>query len=201
MKYICCNCKKEKNQKEFCINRAESRGRDYFCKDCKKEKKLTYSHTEQGLIQTIWDSQKLSCKLRGHDQPKYSKQELSNWILNHPLFDFLFQKWKESGYLKQFKPSIDRLNDFKTYSFDNICLTTFKENEIKGHKDRHLGKGTQGSLCKPVCQYDLDGNFIQEYPSATLASLNVINTSRQNIQKVCKGLRQTCGGFLWKYKS
>ena len=201
MQYTCSICKQEKDITEFCINRAEARGRDYFCKSCKADKKRAYYHSIEGVIQTIFDSQKLSCKTRGHPMPEYSKQELTTWLLNQEKFKELYSAWVASGYNSRSKPSVDRIDDFKTYSLSNIQLVTFRENEAKGHSDRHLGKGTQGKYCKAVLQFNADGTFVKEYISASLASEEVPNTNRQNIQKVCNGERPLCGGFLWKYKS
>ena len=32
-------------------------------------------------------------------------------------------------------PSIDRKDDYKPYTFDNIQLTTWQQNKAKGHED------------------------------------------------------------------
>ena len=52
---------------------------------------------------------------------------------------------------------------------------------------------------KPVIQYDLEGNFIQEWSSATEVE-KIIGIQRRNIGAVCSGRRKTAGGFKWKYK-
>lgn len=58
---------------------------------------------------------------------------------------------------------------------------------------------------KIVNQYDLQGNFLQSFPSAKNAaiSLNKITaTSRgasSHIADVCKGKRKTAYGYIWKY--
>lgn len=197
----CCNCGLTKPLTEYSINRANASGTDYFCKTCKALKKQTYYHSKEGVIQTILDSQKASCKKRGHIPPEYSKEELTQWIYSQETFEQLYSNWVKSNYDKYLKPSIDRLDDFKTYSIDNIRLVTFQENVAKAYSDKHLGTGTQGLCCKPVLQYTKEGILVAEYSSATIASQNVPNTNRQNIQKVCKGERPTCGNYIWKYKS
>lgn len=60
-----------------------------------------------------------------------------------------------------------------------------------------------GSAClgindKIVYQYDLQGNFIQEYSSAHEASRDT-GISYSNICKVCRGERHTAGNFGWSY--
>lgn len=53
---------------------------------------------------------------------------------------------------------------------------------------------------KSVSQYDLQGNFIQQFESLSAAarSLNVAST---HIAEVCKGKRKTAYGYIWKYNS
>lgn len=49
---------------------------------------------------------------------------------------------------------------------------------------------------KRVFQYDLNGNFLREFPSIASAS-RLTNTTRQNISKCLKGGRDYAGGFIW----
>ena len=48
----------------------------------------------------------------------------------------------------------------------------------------------------PILQYDLDGNFIREWPSATDVGLEV----QSHICDCLKGNRKTAYGYIWKYK-
>ena len=100
------------------------------------------------------------------------------------------------------KPSIDRLEDDKPYTFENIQIVSYEENHAKATYNREQGITTQGSVCKPVRQYTLTGAFIQEFVSASQATkfLPDLKLNRQNIQKVCNGERKSCGGFIWKFK-
>lgn len=51
-------------------------------------------------------------------------------------------------------------------------------------------------------QYDLDGNFIAEYPSSTIAS-EITGVDLRSIQSCCnkQDIRKTAGGFQWKRKN
>ena len=57
-----------------------------------------------------------------------------------------------------------------------------------------------GKRKKPVLQYDLQGNFVKEYPSAKEAEIEN-NIARGHVTKVCKDERKSAGGFIWKYKN
>lgn len=53
---------------------------------------------------------------------------------------------------------------------------------------------------RPVSQYDLDGNHLQDFTSCKVASESVFGANRSYITQVCKGRRKSSGGFLWSYK-
>jgi len=53
---------------------------------------------------------------------------------------------------------------------------------------------------KPIEQYDLNGNFIKEYKSLTIAA-NEIGTNISNICAVLNNRRNKCKGFKFKYKN
>ena len=52
--------------------------------------------------------------------------------------------------------------------------------------------------CKKVAQYDLQGNFIVEHKSITLAAKSV-GIGYTNIVKACTGKIKTAGGYKWSY--
>lgn len=53
------------------------------------------------------------------------------------------------------------------------------------------------SKMKPVCQYDMDDNFVAEYNSVKEA---VNETGIKKISAVCNGKRKTAGGFKFRFK-
>ena len=61
-------------------------------------------------------------------------------------------------------------------------------------------KKKSGPIGKAVIQLDKEDNIIAEYISASEAARQTGLLS-QNISGVCRGLKKTCGGFKWKYKS
>ena len=52
----------------------------------------------------------------------------------------------------------------------------------------------------PILQYDLENNFIKEWPSADDAS-KVLKLIRSNITACCRNKTKSCGSFKWKYKN
>lgn len=53
---------------------------------------------------------------------------------------------------------------------------------------------------KPILQYNLDGKFIKEWPSAKIAG-KILNISNGNICEVLKGNRYQCSNYIFKYKT
>jgi hypothetical protein len=119
----CSNCEVTKTIDAFSVN---SKGHLLsICKDCMCKKSIEYYRSVKGLIKSIFRTQKKASKIRGHKPPAYTFEELYNWILSQSHFKKLYDRWVESGYKKDLRPSIDRLDDSKGYSFDNIQLSLF----------------------------------------------------------------------------
>jgi group I intron endonuclease len=51
---------------------------------------------------------------------------------------------------------------------------------------------------KVIQQFSLEGKFINEFNSVSEAS-KLTGCNKTSIAKVCRGERQSCGGYLWKY--
>ena len=53
---------------------------------------------------------------------------------------------------------------------------------------------------KVVQQLTLEGEFVNEFKSVSEAS-KLTGCNKTSIAKVCRGERQSCGGFSWKFKN
>ena len=70
-----------------------------------------------------------------------------------------------------------------------------KQSELK--KGLYIGREFP-TLKKSVLQFDKDNNFIKEFTGVREA-MDI--TGALQISKVCKGERNTSGGFIWRYKN
>lgn len=61
------------------------------------------------------------------------------------------------------------------------------------------GNASGGRRDKPVRQYDLEGNFMQDFVNAKIAAQET-GANQSYITQVCKGKRISAGNFLWAYK-
>lgn len=76
---------------------------------------------------------------------------------------------------------------------ENLEWCTARYNAI------HAIQNGLNNVRKPVLQYDLDNNFIKEYPSM-LDVQRKTGITTGNISTVCNGNRNTAGGYKWKFK-
>ena len=81
-------------------------------------------------------------------------------------------------------PDVDHIDNDKTHNYvNNLQWITHRENVRKGKN-------------RPILQYDLDGNFIREWPSASDVGKGV----QSNICDCLRGRRKSAYGYKWFYK-
>tara|TARA_R110000822_G_scaffold23066_4_gene71606 strand:+ start:4911 stop:5504 length:594 start_codon:yes stop_codon:yes gene_type:complete len=192
---VCKECNKEKELSLFYGVQGE-------CKECTKKRVKDnsqrvgskYDFSEIGVVRVIYKTQKRHNKSRGYGDMPYTKKELSTWLYsNH--FKSLYDSWVRSGWIKSKKPSIDRINDFKGYSFSNIKLGTWASNIKHQHQDITNGTGTSGLRCKLIYKYDGVKNLIATYVSYSSAARDMGYSLEYQIKKQVK-----CrSGYYWSY--
>ena len=87
----------------------------------------------------------------------------------------------------------------------NNCVTnlewcTQQQNHDYGTRNERTGRSQmnkQGN--KVLLQYDLQGNFIKEFPSVSEASRE-LGKSQANISRCANGFKNQAYGFIWKFK-
>lgn len=190
----CRKCKETKEEKEFSKYSGSSTGYQVTCKDCVK----AYYRSKRGLALQMHTHQRQSSVKRGHPEPSYTKEKLYDWLMSQPKFHELYDNWVKSGFNSKLRPSIDRLDDYKGYSFDNIQLMTFKENNQKSHADRINGNNRKQS--RAVNKLDLNGKFISHHHSINDAARSIGKpTGASNIKLVCDGKCNSRYGFKWEW--
>ena len=191
-------CTKCRKTLELTMFYKQAKGKDGLksqCKLCDKEEENTYRKTKRGFIQTMYKNQKARSKKKGMHNPEYGFEEIYNWLISKELFHKLFKEWEESGYDKYKAPSIDRIDDYGTYSFSNIQLMTWEENNNKGLENiRNKSNMKNRKRVKQI----KDNKVIEVFDSCLEAekSTGIYNG---NIASVCRGDRNTAGGYKWKY--
>ena len=181
---ICSKCKKPRGE-----DRVHS-----WCKNCINESKATEKKTKRGLASGIYTTQIQSSKKRNMQIPTYSREWLIRWLFSKELFHKLYDEWVLSGYSKDSKPSVDRKDDYISYTTENIELTTWGDNNAKGWRDTKSGKNNKKAM--PIVQLSKDGIFVNEFHSQAEAQRKT-GILQSNITKVCSNKAKTAGGYIW----
>lgn len=135
----------------------------------------------------------------------FTKDEFTEWLDDnyHDKFNSLFQKYVDNDCDKSLAPSIDRLDDYSPYSLDNIQLITWRENNEKGREStknkKQCGDMAKKVWSKKVAQYTLDGQLVSVFSSVREAERKLGFVDSSTISKVCRGVKHTHKGFVWKY--
>lgn len=78
-----------------------------------------------------------------------------------------------------------------------------KSEEEKRTTGRRISQSKMGkpnkNCWKPILQYDLEGNFIKEWPSVA-AVQKALNTKSNHMANCANGRRKTAYGYVWKWK-
>lgn len=195
----CSLCKKEKNADLFPKDKKYSDGLNSWCYECYQKKASSYSKSKSGVVSKIYNHQKDSSKRRNHIPPAYSFNELRDWCYSQYIFHKLYDNWVLNNFDTNLKPSIDRLDDYLPYTFENIRIITWEQNNKKANKDRLNGINNKGSLA--ILQFTLEDVFIAEYHSSKDAERKT-GINHRHILNVCKNKPKyiTAGGYKWRYK-
>lgn len=87
---------------------------------------------------------------------------------------------------------------------DNLewCTHAYNMNYGTANYRRGLKFRNNKIYSKPVVQFSLEGNYLNEYPSASEATRQVGNpkSNSTSILGVCRGENYSAFGYLWKFK-
>ena len=192
----CASCEEVKPIDEFHKSKSRKDGRKPYCKKCRAERAKKRVRTLRGKCLKIFRQQRDRSKIKGYNPPTYTQDELVDYLMSNEDYLKLHEQWRKSGYKKLLSPSLDRLDNYRGYSFDNIRIVTWEENKIKGHSD--VKNGLNNKQNKAVVKMDLNGNEIKEYYSMHQAAREN-ELYYQNIWAACNGKIKSIGGFRWKY--
>lgn len=132
------------------------------------------------------------------------------WIRTHMSN---INKWPEGNGMNL----TDGGKALKGYKFDKEVVkkrnswklgTPNKPHVIEITRNRYLGKKFSPQHIQniikaqqiPVLQYDMQGNFLNEYISLKEAAKSINTSAASHIAEVCRGKRFMYKGFIWKFK-
>ena len=101
------------------------------------------------------------------------------------------------------KPCIDHINCVRSDNrLENLRWVTHKENNNNPITTNRMSTAKKnqekGNHQTPIIQYDLNGNFIKQYPTIKEAVMET-GTNRTSIISCASGRYKTANGFRWGY--
>lgn len=158
-----------------------------------KRSQQKYFRSKEGVTNVLYCGHRRSSKERGHPVPPYNLSELREWCYSQRKFHRLYDRWVTSGYLTEKKPSIDRIDSIKSYTFDNMQLLTYYENNCKN------GRYESNRIPRymNILQKDSNGKIVKEWagikPTAKLFGVGIYRLVRSLNNK-----NITCCGYHWE---
>ena len=115
-----------------------------------------------------------------------SSEEFINKFKNDKQYLKLYKEWQKSNYKLSLTPSIDRIDNSKGYTLNNIQMITMGKNASKDNKT-------------PVNVYNLKGKFIRSYSSMHEVSMD-LKVNSGSIYKFLRGEYKKAGKYIFKYR-
>jgi hypothetical protein len=169
-----------------------------------EESKQKISESTKKRMQDPKEIEKLKIANKRYEDSKTEEQKLKDILIqNHKE---VYQYDKEMNFIAKY-PSIKNASRISGFGDGNIGKCCHhRVSSVGGFVWRFEGDYTPLIPRKinkntiPVLQYDMDMNFIAEFPSIKEASIKIGHSS-SGIIACCKGKFAHSGGFIWKYKS
>ena len=152
-----------------------------------------YRRTKLGVLTNAYNKQIERCKKYNRDIPTYSLKEFQDKFWNDNKFNSIYWAWVEGGFKKEIKPSFDRIDATKSYSFNNIQILTWQENREKGDKEKINIYTTALNM------YDIQGNFIKSFNS-TKDAVRETGINQSLITGCCRGKYSRAKDYVFKYR-
>lgn len=149
------------------------------------ENTARFRKTKRGVVTNLYS------KLKSRNTVEFDLEYLHEFA-KCKKFDRIFNEWVKSNYHKQFKPSVDRINNKKHYTKNNIQWLTWAENRYKQTMERRSRKGRVAKI--------MGNKIIEIFISQRVAVLKT-GLSQGDISMVLNGKRNYCGGYKWAYVS
>lgn len=182
----CKECTRNDVHRNFSANREYYR--EYDKKRQREDIKRIFSHRYTALKQR--SEGRATRKMRVSGMEFLSKNEWNQWVEDH-MDDFmrLYKVWKVSGYQHKYCPSIDRIDNSKGYTKDNLQWLSSVDNVIKYQKEIH---DKRGIVVKK------NGKIVGRYWSQGEAAI-ATGVNKSNISAILHGVRSSSKGYTFEY--
>ena len=144
-----------------------------------------YRITKKGVLTNIYNH----CKNRR--EIEISLKEFQEKYIDDTNFVKLYNQWLKHHCDKKYKPTIDRIDCFKNYNFNNIHWLTWEENKYKQRMELKRIRARK--------IYMLKNNKVVKVFNSQNEAVVETKLKQSNISMCLNGKRKTCGGYIWTY--
>jgi len=194
---VCTKCKIKKSKDQFNPRKVKHMiTLMSWCKDCTAIGLRDRRRTKNGVTSMMYSKLRSSSRSRGHEMPKFSNKELKDWLFSNEYFHLFYDNWVASGYRTDVIASIDREDDERGYTFDNMDVTYWAFNK---HKNEFQTKyGLKIASNKEVKCTNVNTGDSEIFYSSREAERKT-GVSYKAISNCCRGLSNTSGGYYWQF--
>lgn len=147
-----------------------------------------YRRTKKGVLTNMYGH------MLNRNSVLFTLPEFHKRFMDDDKFKRLHDEWVKSGFLKQMKPSLDRIDCKKPYTVENTQMLTWAENRYKQSKfDGKRGR-------KPRVIQMLGSKVIKVFQSQRHV-VKDLGVSQGNLSNVLTGKRNTVDGYSFVYES
>lgn len=153
-----------------------------------------YRKTIKGFTTYLYYNMKVRNIRRFGVALPFTSGQFRVWLITRPEFNPLWTNWVQSGRRRDLTPSVDRIDCMQPYTFDNMQLMRFQDNNRKTTIENPLYKN------KAVLVFDWSGELLGRFPS-TKDCGNTLRLRKESIARCARRERRTYRGLTFVYEA
>lgn len=151
------------------------------------ENTAQYRKTPKGVLTNMYNHMKT------RHATKFTLLEFHQLFLADRRFLRLFKEWEKSGYQKQFKPSLDRIDYKNGYEVGNIQMLSWAENHYKQRMELKRVRARK--------VYQIFGAKVVRVFNSQREAVLATGLNQGLMSMVLNGVRKHTGGYKWSYEN